>query len=100
MDPAALFSELIKLGPFVALMGVIVYVLYRRNKDLEEKNDKLQEDKLGLTKAIGDITNISNRHIESSNELLKTMPQAFAAAIVASQDKIISEIREAIKGVK
>lgn len=89
MDPAAIFSELLKLGPFVTLMGVIVYVVNSRNKELEKKNDQLQEDKLLLTKSNAEVLNASNRHMETINETLKTFP----TIIAGMQDKLVDTIR-------
>lgn len=98
MDLSTIWADLWKLGPLFAFMGAVIYIQYTRNKALEEKNDKLQEDKLGLTKALGDVTNVANRHIETSNEFMKELPQVFAAAIVDSRDKVISEMREIFRG--
>jgi len=100
MDLTSVWGDLWKLGPVFAIMGAVIYVLYSRNKSLEDKNDKLQDDKLILTKQAADIANIANKHIEASNEWQKEIPQVFATAIVTSQDKIISEVRQMIREIK
>ena len=100
MDPTSIWADLWKLGPVFAIMGAIIWYQTKRVMTLENDKDKLQQDKLDLTKAFGDVTNVANRHIEASNEFMKEVPQVIAAAIVASQEKVIAEMRDLIRGLK
>lgn len=93
MDLSNLWQELIKLGPVFALMGVVIYVLYQRNKNLEEKADRLQEDKLSLTKQNLETLAVSNRHMETSNEFQENLPEAIAKVVAEAKREIIDEIR-------
>lgn len=92
-----IFSE---YGLAMAMACLVAFYFYKRSGTLEDLNGKLQEDKLQLTKSNTEVLNIANRHIESSNEFMKSWPQVLATSITASQDKVISEVREMIRGLK
>lgn len=95
MDLAQTWQELWKLGPVFAIMGAVIYVLYNKNKSLEEKNDRLQEDKLSLTKQNLETLAVSNRHMETSNEFQESLPDAIAKVVAEAKKEIMEEIRRA-----
>lgn len=93
MDLGQIWQELLKLGPLFALMGLVIYVLYTRNKTLEEKNDRLQEDKLSLIRQNLETLAVANRHMETSNEFQESLPGAIAKVIAEAKKDILDEIR-------
>lgn len=93
MDISTIWQELLKLGPLFALMGVIIYILYNKNKTLEQDKDRLQEDKLSLTKQNLETLAVSNRHMETSNEFQENLPEAIAKVVAEAKREIIEEIR-------
>lgn len=73
-------------------MGVVIYVLYMKNKNLEEKVDKLQEDKLSLTKQIFEILGVSNRHMEAQSDFQESLPDAIAKVVAEAKREIMDAI--------